>query len=134
MSKLPRHELAMVLAAKSVLGVNAKTFGKEIAAYLLTEGRTNELDSLLRDIMQYRAENGIVEVVAVSAHELSGAVRKDIEARVRKMYPEAKKIIISEQPDPSVIGGVRIELANEQLDLSVRSKLNRFKQLTVVGE
>ena len=134
MSKIPRHELAMVLAAKAVLGVNAQKFSEEIAAYLLSEGRTNELDSLVRDIMQYRADHGIVEVVAVSAHRLSATVRKDVEARVRKMYPEAKKIIISEQTDPSVIGGVRIELANEQLDLSVRSKLNRFKQLTTVGE
>lgn len=134
MSKLPRHELAKVLAERSLSGVNAGAFSQEIAAYLLAEGRTGELDSLMRDIMQYRADHGIVEVIAVSAHELSDAVNRNIEEQARKLYPAAKKVIISPQHDASVIGGVKIELANQQLDLSIRSKLNRFKQLTTVGE
>jgi F0F1-type ATP synthase delta subunit len=33
-----------------------------------------------------------------------------------------------------VIGGVRLSLANQQLDLSVESKLNKFKQLTAAGK
>lgn len=134
MSKLPRHQLAAVLAKQSLGQFNEKKFSDEIAAYLLAEGRTGELDSLLRDIMQYRADQGIVEVIAVSAHDLTDKVRKEIEAQIRELYPSAKQIIITEEYDPSVIGGVKIELANQQLDLSVRAKLNRFKQLTTVGE
>jgi F-type H+-transporting ATPase subunit O len=134
MAKLPRHELAKVLAQRSLKSASSKDLGAEIAAYLLSERRTSELDSLLRDIQQYRADHGIVEVLAVSAHEVDDTVRRDIEAQAHKLYPEAKKIIISEQIDPDVLGGVKIELANQQLDLSVRSKLNRFKQLTAVGE
>lgn len=130
MAKLPRHELAAVLADKSLVGMGEKRFSREIAAYLLSEGRTGELDSLLRDIQQYRADHGIVEVLAVSAHELTDKVRRDIEVQVRELYPKAKKIIISPQHDPNVIGGIRLELANQQLDLSLRAKLNKFKQLT----
>lgn len=129
MSKVPRHELAKMLAEKFA-GMPAKKLSREIAAYLLAEHRTTELDSLLRDIMQYRADSGTVEVIAASAHELTMKVQRDIEAQVRTLYPAAKKIIISEEHDPNIIGGVKIELANQQLDLSVRSKLNRFKQLT----
>lgn len=133
MAKLPRHELAKVLAER-LLNLPEKRLATEVAAYLLADHRTGELDSLLRDIMQYRADHGVVEVVVVSAHELSDKVRRDIEAQVRQLYPQAKTIIISEERDPALIGGVRIELANEQLDLSVRASLNRFKQLTAVGE
>jgi F-type H+-transporting ATPase subunit delta len=134
MSKLPRHQLAAVLAERSLAQLDVKTFSDELAAYLLSEHRTGELDSLMRDIMQYRADHGVVEVVAVSAHTLTDSVRKDIESQVRELYPAAKKVIISEEIDPVIIGGVRIELANQQLDLSIRAKLNRFKQLTAVGE
>ena len=133
MSKLPRHELAKVLASK-LADVPVKKLGEAIAAYLLTEGRTGELDSLLRDIQQYRTDQGTVEVTAVSAHELSPQVRKDIETQVRQLYPAARHIIISPQLDADAIGGVRLELANQQLDLTVRGKLNRFKQLTTAGE
>jgi F0F1-type ATP synthase delta subunit len=31
-----------------------------------------------------------------------------------------------------LVGGVRIEMANEELDLTVRSKLNTLKRLTSV--
>ena len=133
MSKLPRHELAAILAEKA-LSMSAANLAEEVAAYLLAENRTGELDSLLRDIMQYRADHGVVEVMAVSAHALTDGTRREVEAQIRELYPAAKQIIISEQLDQSVIGGVKIELANQQLDLSIRSKLNRFKQLTAVGE
>lgn len=134
MTKISRHQLAAILAQESLAGTGEKKLSKETAAYLLAEHRTGELDSLLRDIMQYRADNGVVEVIAASAHELGGKVRRDIEATARKLYPDAKKVIISEHYDPEVIGGVKIELANQQLDLSIRSKLNRFKQLTTLGD
>lgn len=129
MTKISRIRLAEVIARKHQT-TNAKELSQEIAAYLLSEGRVGELDSLMRDVMQYRSDNGTVEVVATEAYELSDAVRADIKQLVVNLYPEAKEIIISEVIDSNAIGGVRLEFANSQLDLSVRTKLNRFKQLT----
>lgn len=133
MAKLPRHEIAKVLAERSLGRMSAKSFSEQIAAYLLAEGRTSELEPLLRDIMQYRAEHGIVEVIAVSAHPLTADVHTDIERHIKNVFPDAKQIIVSEELQPDVVGGVRLELPNQQLDLSVRAKLSRFKQLTTAG-
>jgi F0F1-type ATP synthase delta subunit len=130
MPKVPRHQIAAVLAQRSLGNIDVAKFSDEIAAYLLEAGRTGELESLLRDVMQYRADHGIVEVIAVSAHDLTAATKTDIEKQIRGLYPEAKQIIVTPQRDETVVGGVRLELANEQLDLTVRAKLNRFKQLT----
>lgn len=127
--KTPRTTIARVVARKLGQAPTAE-LGKEVAAYLLEDNRAGELESLLRDIQQQRAENGVVEVTAVSAYPIESAVRRDIEAQIRQLYPAAKTIIIDEQLDPGVVGGVRLELANQQLDLSVRAKLNVFKQLT----
>lgn len=128
--KAPRSRLAAIIAERSDQPVGVKALSQEIAAYLLAEGRTGELDSILRDVMQYRADRGIIEVAAVDAHPLSESVKRDISSLIKGLFPSAKQIIISEQIDANVIGGVRLELANQQLDLSIRSKLNRFKQLT----
>ena len=131
--KAPRTRLATLIAERSLKsGASTKKLAEEIAAYLLAEGRTGELDSILRDVMQYRADSGVVEVKAISAHELDVKVRSDIESVARELYPAAQQVIISEEHDANVVGGVKIELANQQLDLSVRAKLNRFKQLTAV--
>jgi F0F1-type ATP synthase delta subunit len=129
--KQPRSKISNYIAETSLKDGVSKKLGKEIAAYLLYENRTSDLDSILRDVRQNWADNGQVEVIAVSAFKLSDKVIIDIKKQISKLYPNAKKIIVTEQHDPSVIAGVRLELANQQLDLTVLSKLNKFKQLSV---
>lgn len=127
---IPRHQLAKTIAERTMQVQDDKQLAKEVAAYLLSENRTAELESVMRDIRQYRAENGIVEATAVSAHELNDKVMSDIKSLLRSAHPNAKKVIVKTELDRSVIGGVRVDMANQQLDLTVRSKLNTFKRLT----
>jgi F0F1-type ATP synthase delta subunit len=127
--KTPRSELIPVLAKLSTK-LSVKKFSAEVADYLLDENRTGELDSLARDLVDYRAANGVVEVSAVSAHQLSPAALKEIKQKVKQIYPQARQIIINQRLDPDQIGGLRLELPNQQLDLSLRAKLNQFKQMT----
>lgn len=130
MSKTSRKSVASALAAKSLSGGISKKFSLGIAAYLLAERRTNELDPLMRDIQSLWAEQGYVNALAVTAHPINDAARKQMRRTVASAYPKAKTILISEQHDPEVIGGVRIELADRQLDATIVTKLNKFKQLT----
>lgn len=128
--KQPRHKISDYIAQKSLTSGINKRLGKEVAAYLMSENRLTELDSILRDVQQDWANDGVVEVIAVSAFDISTKVESDIKAEVRKLYPNAKRIIISHQFDENVIAGIRLEFANQQLDLTVESKLNKFKQLS----
>lgn len=131
--KIPRSQIAPVIAAMTLKkDVNVEALGRSIAAYLLNEGRTAELESLLRDVIAYRAARGVVEVVAVSAHELTSEARRDIEQLVQANFSDVRQIIIDHRLDPSVVGGLRLELVDRQLDTTVRDKLNRFKELTAV--
>ena len=132
--KAPRTRLARLLADRTLEKGVSKRFDREIAAYLLSEGRVNELDSLLRDVQADWAEAGHVEVTARSAFPLSAAVRADIKREVKKIYPSAKQIVINEVIDPEVVGGVRLNLPHRQLDLSIRTKLNSFKQAVTAGK
>ncbi len=129
--KAPRTRLARFIADKTLKSGGSKRFSREIAAYLLTERRTGELESILRDVQYDWAEAGQVEVIASSAHPLTQAVRADITRQIKRIYPQARTVIVSEQHDPEVLGGVRLSLADRQLDLSVEAKLNKFKQLTM---
>ncbi len=129
-----RHHLAEVIGERTLHIQDGKHLAQEVAAYLLEEHQTASLESLIRDIMQYRADHGADEVVAVSSHELGTQVADDVRSLLHQEYPAAKSITVNEQIDSSVIGGVRIDQANEQLDLTVRAKINKFKRLTGVGE
>lgn len=132
MTKAPRQTVAKVLAERT-LNSDQKSLSTYIAAYLLQTRRTAELEPLLRDIMQYRADKGVVEVVAVTAHSLTPDIKQHIESLIRAQFKDATQIIVSEELRPDMIGGVRLELPNQQLDLTVRAQLQRLKQLTTPG-
>lgn len=128
--KTPRTKIASTIAARTLKSGASSDLAKEIAAYLLAEGRVDELESILRDVQIDWAEDGYVEVLASTAHPLTTDVQAKITEQVKALYPSARQIVVTEVLDPEVIGGVRLSLANQQLDLSVEAKLNKFKQLT----
>ena len=113
---------------------NRKEYIDSVASYLLENRRTGELDSILRDISADWARIGYVEVIARSAHALDDVTKQNIAAQIKGLYPQAEQVVVTEIADPTVIGGVRISVADQQLDLSVEAKLNKFKQLTGAGK
>ena len=128
--KLPRRILAQAIARRTMHVSDSKTLAREIAAYLLAERRTADLESILRDVMQIRAEHGTLEAEVVTAHDLQPHVMNKVEQLLHTAYPNAKQVHLTKRRDPSVIGGLRINMPNEQLDMTVASKLATFKRLT----
>lgn len=127
---ISRRHLAEVIGEQTLHVRSTKKLAREIAAYLLDTRHTYELDSLLRDVMEYRANHGVVEAEAVSAHEISSSTVKDIEAILKREHPKAKYVHVIPRLDPAVVGGVRVDMANEQLDLTIKDRLDTFKRLT----
>jgi F0F1-type ATP synthase delta subunit len=130
----PRTRIASTIAAHTYYDGISKDYSKQVAALLLADGRVGELESLLRDVQADWALHGYVEVLARTAHGLSEEVKKDIVHEVKQLYPKADNIVVTEIIDSRIIGGVQISVANQQLDLSVEAKLNKFKQLTTAGK
>jgi F-type H+-transporting ATPase subunit O len=102
---------------------------KMIAAYLSETGETVNVDDLVRDVMQLRLQDGLIEAVVVMAHEPTSLVLDDVKNLLKEHFPNAKKIKLDVRIDESVVGGISIQLPQETLDLTVRAKLNRFKRL-----
>lgn len=127
---ITRHHIAEVIGERTLGVSDPARLAREIAAYLLSENLTYELESLVRDVMEYRMKKGVIEAKLVSAHALGREVEADVRKILHDEYPNAKQIRIDQELEPETVGGVRIELPNEQLDLTVRSKLNTFKRLT----
>jgi len=132
--KQPRTKVAQLIADRTLKKGRSRRLAEEIAAYLLAERRVNDLDSILRDVQADWAAAGQVEVLARSAHELDQRTKADIAKRLKPLYPKAKQVIVTPVYDPEIIGGVRLNLADRQLDLSIQSKLAKFKQAAMAGK
>lgn len=131
--RISRHLVAEAIAKKTLNIVDSKALAQEVAAYLLAEKRTSELESILRDIMQYRIDHGKLEAEVVSAHDVSNNVLEDVKQLLQTAYPKAETILITQSQDTDVIGGIKINMPNEQLDMTIKAKLSKFKNLTGVG-
>jgi F0F1-type ATP synthase delta subunit len=132
--KQPRKAIAAYIAEKTLEEVPTNKFINEVAAYLLEERRVSELNSIIRDVQSDWAKAGRLEVIATSAFPLADAIKTDIIKQLKEVFPDAKTIKLSEEIDPKVIGGVRLTMAEQQLDLTLESKLNKFKSLTHAGK
>lgn len=132
--KVPRTQLAATIGERTLHEPNITKLAKEIAAYLLSENREHDLESLMRDVMQYRQERGIVEAELVSAHALSEGIGHQVQQLLKQHYPVAKHVVVRETRDADVVGGIKVQLAHEQLDMSIRAKLDNFKRLTTEGK
>ncbi len=128
MNKPSRRQLASTIVRMTSEGSNTR-LAKGIAAYLIQTRRTKELESLARDCMQDRTERGVVEVTATSAFPLTTNAKDEIQEKVTGIYQGVKKVIINEVVNPGIVGGVRIESTDKQLDLSFRSRLDRLELL-----
>lgn len=126
-----RKELAQYIADQQK--VDRKTLAREVAAYLLTSKQVSQLESLLRDVKAVRESEGILEAEVVSAHPLDAAARTQIEAVLKSHKKGVKQVRIETAEDPDVVGGLNIRLAHEQLNMTVRAKLDTFKRLTTKG-
>lgn len=132
--KASRGQISGYIAEQTLNKGMSKKFSREVAAYLLKEGRVGELASIIRDIRVDWLKAGIVTVTAYSKEPLKATTRERIKERAQRRFPKAKQVIVTEKRDPDIIGGVRLSLPNRQLDLGVRSKLNQFKQLITNGK
>ena len=111
------------VADQIVAGANEKDVATSLAAYLIDTRRTSELELIVRDIDYQLSERGIVLASVISAYTLSDATKKMITDMITDTTG-AKTIELEEHIDPSVLGGVRIDIPGRQLDGTIARRLN----------
>lgn len=126
MQALSRRKLAGNVAARLAGGESQKTVLKELAAFLIDSGRKKEASLIVRDVEAMLVDAGTAIGTVISARPLTGDSLKTIEAFIKQSNARIKTVVLREQVDESLIGGVRIELPGAQLDASVKAKLEKL--------
>lgn len=112
-----------------IFGIIKKDEGNEFKNFIKVLTDNSRLFVLKEIFFQYKnlmnANNGIKKIRIVTAFKLTekelNILLKKLEVKFKtKFEPEVKV-------DPSLLGGVRIEIGDQVLDGSVRSKINRLK-------
>jgi F0F1-type ATP synthase delta subunit len=124
MAKLSRRKLSGYTAARLVSGEPRKTVLRDLAAYLIDEGRKSEATLIVRDMEAMLMDAGTAIGTVTSARPLSTGSLGTVESFIKQHDKRIKHVVLREQVDESLIGGIKLELPGAQLDASVKAKLD----------
>ncbi len=124
--RLSRRKIAGYIANGLVSGVQSNKLVTELAAFLIETRRTNEIELVIRDIEYELKNRGIVLGRITSATDLSTAT-KDAIQKLIQTETKATSVELVQFIDPTVIGGVKIDLPGEQFDGTIARRLTTLR-------
>lgn len=130
MAKLTRKQIANVVADQWVSkGANRDDLISQLSALLIEEGRKNEIDLVVSDIKELLfSKYGIVVTDVFSKNTLT-TTNKDNITKLIKTKLNAKKVVINEFIDDSLLGGAFISTPQLSVDLTINAKLDELRRV-----
>lgn len=122
--RLSRRKLSMYAADRIEKGETSQVLA-ELAAYLIESKRTREAEMVVRAIEDELSNRGIVIATVTSAHPRGD----DLNEILRKLIG-ADKLYIQKTVDPTLLGGIRIDMPGRRIDATLRRKLTKLRSGT----
>jgi F-type H+-transporting ATPase subunit delta len=96
-------------------------------AVLARNGRKSELRAVIRAFRRLSAEyRGETTADVITARPLNDDQIAQLKQQLRARA--GRDVNIDSQVDPSILGGIIVKLGSQQIDASIRTKLNRLAQ------
>ncbi len=112
-----------------ITGVGNSALPAEAKNFLRTVIDNGRLSVLPEIAAQFRAlknaQSGTSEAVIQSAFPIEGSILNDVKAVLEKRF--GRKLEVSVEIAPELIGGIRVVVGDEVLDTSVKARLEQMK-------
>lgn len=97
---------------------------------LAENGRLKKIDQIINTFkLVMAAHRGDVVCEVISAKPLDSSQRSALESALKKFLKPNENIKLTAKVDPSIIGGLVVSIGDKYVDLSVASKVNKYKEL-----
>lgn len=128
MSKVSRRTLAYYAVDQLAGGESAKKVAEKLVAIIHEQAMADQVDFLLADIAWEFETRGQISVARVTtAHPLSKELRNALMTQIEKAT-KVSEVLLDENIDKSVIGGIRIETASRVWDGTTARKLTDLRE------
>jgi len=108
--------------AKSTLNDHAKNFLRAV----IGNGRIGVLPEIASQFRALKnAQSGSSDAIVYSAFPIDGAALADVGAALEKRF--GRKLNVTVELEPELIGGIRVVVGDEVLDTSVKARLEQMK-------
>lgn len=124
--KTTRRVLTRYVAERLAAGDAKGPLLKQLAAYLVVNKMTSQMDVVISDISRTLAELGSVTAKVQTARPLSDELRKAVTAYVKRAE-NAHNVTIEESVEPALLGGIVVTTPSKRFDASIASQLKQLR-------
>jgi F-type H+-transporting ATPase subunit O len=105
---------------------------RNLLSVLAGNARLAELPKVASTFTQLmKAKRGQVDAKIISAEPLSPAMMKEVQAAMQSQVPKGKTVIIEQVTDPTIVGGLQVQIGDQFLDLSIKSRIDDIARMPV---
>jgi F-type H+-transporting ATPase subunit O len=117
---------------EKLLGKKTTLTTLNLMTTLAGNARLVELDKVIDTYgLLMKAKRGQIEATIISAEPLSKSQTDAVQKAVMSQMTEGKTVVISSKVDPSIIGGLQVQIGDKFLDLSVASRIDTISRIPV---
>jgi len=117
---------------ETLFGDKSSTVTLNLMTTLAGNARLQETSKIVDAyVTLMKAKRGEIEATITSADPLSKAQTEAIANAMKSQVGEGKTVILSTMVDPSILGGLQVQIGDQFLDLSVGSKIDSISRTAV---
>ena len=106
------------------------TTTRNLLVTMAGNARLNELTKVASTFQQLmKAKRGEVDAKIISAEPLDKAMLNTVQAAMQSQVPKGKTVIIEAVTDPTIVGGLQVQIGDQFLDLSIKSKIDEIAKM-----
>ncbi len=125
MATLTNSDIAKAIYLASKDGGDVVAQAMQFIVHRRLMSRTPGILSHLEKIIN-KAENKIVAKIT-TAEKLTHEHKTDLEQFLKKRY-EVKEVLFHEIIDTGVVGGIKVEIEDEVIDLTVKNRIRKLQE------
>lgn len=124
MNKISNRRLARGFVAHLKNGKDTKQLINMLAAEIVETKQVGQLDLIIAEISrEIEIQMSTTNAKVYSARELSSAITVEVANMIKKVSG-TDKVILETELEPSLLGGVKVETPEREIDLSIKHKLD----------
>ncbi len=122
---------AIYLVSKDKTNVELQDINKKIIKFLARKRLLSKTPDILERLDKIiNNKNRQIVVKISSSQKLENEVKNTLTLFLKKRY-KAEKIIFIETLDVKLLGGIRIEVNNEIIDLTIKNKIKKLQEYLI---
>jgi len=119
---------SIYLGSKGKRGNELRLYSQNVFNFLVKKRLVSRASTILLHLQKIiNEEEGIVEATLKSAKKLGTESKHHLVQFLRKRY-RAKNVVFQEAIDEKLLGGFKVEVGDEVIDLTIKNKIEKLEE------